>query len=184
MVRALRPDLILLDLMLPGKDGLRVCRELRRWTEVPIIMVTARWRTLTACWSLELGADDYIHQAVQSRGGRARPRSAAPHARCRCIRWQRAAGGLAFRQQPLRGAPEGQLLTLTPVEFRFAAYLRATRRTCARVIGCSLRPTMTIGWSATARSTAICATCAASSSDANGGVDLIRSVYGVGFRLE
>lgn len=55
-----RPDAVLLDLMLPGKDGYDICRELRRYSEVPIIMLTARGETLDKVVGLELGADDYV----------------------------------------------------------------------------------------------------------------------------
>jgi DNA-binding response OmpR family regulator len=54
------PDLILLDLMLPEIDGLDVCRELRRTSQVPIIMITARGEEIDRVVGLELGADDYI----------------------------------------------------------------------------------------------------------------------------
>ena len=55
-----RPDLILLDLMLPGVDGLDICRELRRSSQVPIIMLTARGEETDRVVGLELGADDYV----------------------------------------------------------------------------------------------------------------------------
>ena len=54
------PDLILLDLMLPGVDGLEICRELRKNSAVPIIMITARGEEIDRVVGLELGADDYI----------------------------------------------------------------------------------------------------------------------------
>lgn len=54
------PDLILLDLMLPEIDGLEVCRELRKTSEVPIIMITARGEEIDRVVGLELGADDYV----------------------------------------------------------------------------------------------------------------------------
>ena len=54
------PDLILLDLMLPEVDGLDVCRELRRFSQVPIIMLTARDEEIDRVVGLELGADDYV----------------------------------------------------------------------------------------------------------------------------
>ena len=59
-VREAPPDLILLDLMLPGRDGLEICRELRTFSSVPIIMVTARVEEIDRLLGLELGADDYI----------------------------------------------------------------------------------------------------------------------------
>ena len=54
------PDLVLLDLMLPGKDGLEVCREIREISSVPIIMLTAKSDTVDVVLGLESGADDYV----------------------------------------------------------------------------------------------------------------------------
>ncbi|HWP79198.1 MAG TPA: response regulator transcription factor [Candidatus Acidoferrum sp.] len=54
------PDLVLLDIMMPGKDGWQVCRELRKTSQVPIIMITAKGETFDKVLGLELGADDYI----------------------------------------------------------------------------------------------------------------------------
>lgn len=59
-VRRERPDLIILDLMLPGMDGLEVCREIRREGDLPIIMLTARDEEIDRVVGLELGADDYV----------------------------------------------------------------------------------------------------------------------------
>ncbi len=56
----LKPDLILLDIMLPGIDGWQVCREIRKKSNVPIIMITAKGETIDKVIGLELGADDYI----------------------------------------------------------------------------------------------------------------------------
>ncbi len=66
-VREHRPDLVLLDLMLPGKDGLDVCRDLRGFTQVPVIMVTARIEEIDRLLGLELGADDYICKPFSPR---------------------------------------------------------------------------------------------------------------------
>ena len=60
LARQAEPDLILLDLMLPEVDGLDVCRELRRTSKVPIIMITARGEEVDRVVGLELGADDYL----------------------------------------------------------------------------------------------------------------------------
>ena len=57
---ALKPDIILLDIMLPGIDGWQVCREIRKKSNVPIIMITAKVETFDKVLGLELGADDYI----------------------------------------------------------------------------------------------------------------------------
>jgi two-component system alkaline phosphatase synthesis response regulator PhoP len=67
MARRERPDLIVLDLMLPGLDGLDVCRALRRESDVPIIMLTARVEESDRLVGLELGADDYISKPFSPR---------------------------------------------------------------------------------------------------------------------
>ncbi|MFH5824145.1 MtrAB system response regulator MtrA [Georgenia sp. AZ-5] len=58
--RAENPDLVLLDLMLPGQDGIQVCRTIRAESDVPIVMLTAKSDTLDVVAGLEAGADDYI----------------------------------------------------------------------------------------------------------------------------
>ncbi|MCB1045463.1 MAG: response regulator [Acidobacteria bacterium] len=66
-VQSMQPDLLLLDLMLPGKDGLDVCREVRQFSDIPIIMVTARVDEIDRVLGLELGADDYICKPFSPR---------------------------------------------------------------------------------------------------------------------
>src|SRR6266702_1261410 len=66
-VRERLPDLILLDLMLPGRDGLEICKEIRTFSSVPIIMVTARVEEIDRLVGLELGADDYICKPFSPR---------------------------------------------------------------------------------------------------------------------
>jgi two-component system alkaline phosphatase synthesis response regulator PhoP len=67
MARTEQPDLIVLDLMLPGMDGLDVCRTLRRESDVPIIMLTARVEEPDKLIGLELGADDYLTKPFSPR---------------------------------------------------------------------------------------------------------------------
>jgi DNA-binding response OmpR family regulator len=67
LARQKEPDLILLDLMLPEIDGLDVCRELRRTSKVPIIMITARDEEVDRVVGLELGADDYVCKPFSMR---------------------------------------------------------------------------------------------------------------------
>ena len=61
------PDLILLDLMLPGMDGYQVCREIRKKSQVPIIMLSAKGEVFDKVLGLELGADDYIIKPFDSK---------------------------------------------------------------------------------------------------------------------
>ncbi len=65
--KALRPDLIILDIMMPEMDGLTVCRELRKTSNVPIIMLTARSDDVDRIVGLELGADDYVTKPFNPR---------------------------------------------------------------------------------------------------------------------
>lgn len=62
-----RPDLVLLDLMLPGMSGLEVCREIRKVSQIPILMVTAKGEETDRVVGLELGADDYIVKPYSTR---------------------------------------------------------------------------------------------------------------------
>ncbi len=61
------PDLLLLDVMLPGKDGFEICREVRKTSDIPIIMLTARGEVIDRVSGLELGADDYIGKPFEPR---------------------------------------------------------------------------------------------------------------------
>jgi len=112
------PDLILLDLMLPGKDGIDVCRELRAFSHVPIIMVTARVEEVDRLIGLEVGADDYVCKPFHPREVVARVRS-----QLRRAAWFRAPerqppGGLDLEESKYEARLNGHLLDLTPVEFR------------------------------------------------------------------
>ena len=75
VARQERPDLVLLDLMLPGIDGFEVCRILRRETSVPILMLTARAGEVDKVVGLELGADDYVTKPFSTRELLARVRA-------------------------------------------------------------------------------------------------------------
>ena len=76
-----RYDVVLLDLMLPGLDGLQVCRELRARTDVPVIVLTARGEEADRVMGLELGADDYLAKPYSSRELLARIRAVVRRAR-------------------------------------------------------------------------------------------------------
>lgn len=108
-----QPDLILLDLMLPGKNGIDVCKELRVESAVPIIMITARVEEIDRLLGLELGADDYICKPFSPREVVARVkavlRRAAPAAQ--------VPTGLVMDRENFAASLDGRKMTLTPVEF-------------------------------------------------------------------
>ncbi|HZZ94088.1 MAG TPA: response regulator transcription factor [Usitatibacter sp.] len=62
-----KPDLVVLDLMLPGRDGLAICRDLRRTHRVPILILTAKSESIDQVLGLEMGADDYVVKPVEPR---------------------------------------------------------------------------------------------------------------------
>ncbi|NUU01593.1 response regulator [Herbaspirillum robiniae] len=123
-VREKRPDLVLLDIMLPGMDGWEVCRQLRGFSDVPVLMLTARAEEEDRLRGLELGADDYICKAPFS------PREIVARVKSMLRRnshLQRAAGEAAAPSpaSPLQiddvrhqASVRGEMLNLTPLEFR------------------------------------------------------------------
>jgi two-component system response regulator MtrA len=77
--RSFRPDLVLLDLMLPGKDGIDVCKEIRAESGVPIVMLTAKGDTIDVVLGLESGADDYVVKPFKPKELVARIRARVRH---------------------------------------------------------------------------------------------------------
>src|ERR1700694_6007789 len=125
MVRELAPQLVILDWMLPGLDGLSVCRQLRREYLMPIIMLTARGEEVDRVLGLEVGADDYLVKPFALRELLARARAALRRVELEARRGQTAATGEevivhgALRVDPTsHGASIGETeLALTPKEF-------------------------------------------------------------------
>jgi DNA-binding response OmpR family regulator len=134
MARGEKPDLVVLDLMMPGMDGWEVCRALRRETDVPIIMLTARAEESDQVLGLELGADDYVSKPFSPRALVARVRAVLRRAQGRVappsvIR----SGGLEIDLQAHRATLDGRSLQLTPNEFTLlAAFARHPRQTLSR----------------------------------------------------
>ena len=114
--RDFRPDLVLLDLMLPGKDGVDVCREIRAESGVPIIMLTAKNDTVDIVVGLESGADDYVVKPFK-------PKELVARLRARLRKFEEAGPGaleigdlvidVAGHTVKRNGSP----LPLTPLEF-------------------------------------------------------------------
>jgi DNA-binding response OmpR family regulator len=125
-----RPDLVILDWMLPRLDGLEVCRRLRRESIVPILMLTARAEEVDRVLGLEVGADDYLTKPFSIRELLARVRAIF-----RRIELQEQAGSAEASPPLLEDGPlrvdvgehtasvDGQLVELTPKEFDLLALL-------------------------------------------------------------
>jgi two-component system response regulator BaeR len=111
------PALVLLDLMLPGKDGMEVCRELRAFSALPIIMVTARVEEIDRLLGLELGADDYICKPCSPREVVARVKAVLRRLQPQTPS-ATATGGFVLDEQGYCATLDGCPLELTPVEFR------------------------------------------------------------------
>lgn len=109
-------DLVLLDLMVPGRDGLDICRDIRRFSQVPIIIVTARIEEVDRLLGLEMGADDYICKPFSPREMVARVKAVLRRLQPAAIN----ATGQAIRlcPQSFKVQYEGREVELTTVEFQ------------------------------------------------------------------
>lgn len=117
-----KPDLILLDLMLPGRDGMEVCKDIRAFSRVPIIMVTARIEEIDRLLGLELGADDYICKPFSPREVVARVKAVLRRTRDgQTIQAQ----GLVLDEHRYKAILHNHDLELTSVEFKLLLFLIA-----------------------------------------------------------
>ncbi|MCK5318849.1 MAG: response regulator transcription factor, partial [Anaerolineales bacterium] len=116
---ARQPDLIVLDLMLPGIDGLEVCRSLRKEDNIPIIMLTARDEEIDRVVGLELGADDYVVKPFSTRELIARIKSVLRRAQASDIRNETTLqkGPLSMNLDKHEAHWDGELLELSALEF-------------------------------------------------------------------
>ncbi|MEU9508919.1 response regulator transcription factor [Micromonospora sp. NPDC048170] len=116
--RARPPDLIVLDVMLPGLDGFEVCREIRRTSGVPILMLTARTDTVDVVVGLECGADDYLRKPFDLPELVARVRSVLRRASTPVGATVIELGGLEIDPGSFVARKDGRDLALTATEFR------------------------------------------------------------------
>jgi two-component system response regulator BaeR len=124
-VRKHAPDLILLDIMLPGRDGLTICKEIRSFSDVPIMMLTARVEEVDRLLGLDLGADDYLCKPYSPREVVARIRAVFRRVD-RSARPPRRDQGFQIDPERLTIRLNGQALDLTSTEFRLLSLLAAT----------------------------------------------------------
>jgi two-component system response regulator BaeR len=113
-------DLLVLDVMLPGMDGLAVCQQVRSFSAIPIIMLTARVEEIDRLLGLDSGADDYVCKPFSPREVVARVRA---HLRRADLLQVRNQGPWQVDRVQLRILHDGVPLPLTPVEFRVLAEL-------------------------------------------------------------
>jgi len=125
-VKSTAPALMLLDLMLPGMDGISVCREVRKFSDIPIIMATAKVEEIDRIIGLEIGADDYICKPFSPREVVARVKAVLRRTRPRQSPRRLAAGPLVLDENTRRVTANGEVLRLTPSEFGLLAVLMAS----------------------------------------------------------
>tara|TARA_R110001592_G_scaffold357416_1_gene660663 strand:- start:247598 stop:248284 length:687 start_codon:yes stop_codon:yes gene_type:complete len=120
-VRSLQPIFLILDLMLPGKDGLSICREVRQFSDLPIMILTAKVDEIDRLVGLELGADDYVCKPFSPREVVARIRTIlrrvsnpAERPRENQLRY----GDITLSLDRFECTARGQRIDLTPVEIK------------------------------------------------------------------
>lgn len=126
--RSMRPDIVILDVMLPHMDGFEVCRRLRRESDVPIIMLTARDTELDKVVGLEIGADDYLAKPFSVRELIARIRAMLRRARPPAVTVTAdvlRSPGLVLDVRRHRVERDGTQIELKPREFDLLAFLMA-----------------------------------------------------------
>ena len=126
LAREGRPDLIVLDLMLPGLDGLQVCRTLRNESDVPIIMLTAKTTEQDKLTGLDLGADDYVSKPFSPKELAARVRAVlrrTPEEALQRGPAEVTQGELTINFLRHEAFLAGKPLNLTPIEFRLLGVL-------------------------------------------------------------
>ncbi len=175
--------LILLDLMLPGADGIDVCREIRKTSEVPIIMVTARVEEIDRIIGLELGADDYICKPFSPREVVARVKAVLRRAAPRPEDSPQTLGPLCIDEARRTVTLGGTALQLTPTELNL---LKTLMSQPGRVFSRSDLIRRAQGYQFEGYERTVDShiknlrkKMAASGSEA----DWIQSVYGIGYRL-
>jgi two-component system response regulator BaeR len=119
------PALILLDVMLPGMDGLELCREIRKFSEVPIIFLTARVEEIDRLLGLELGGDDYICKPFSPREVVARVKTVLRRVSPKSGKETLSIGPIILDAQGYQVFISGQELKLTPSEFSILKILLA-----------------------------------------------------------
>jgi two-component system response regulator BaeR len=123
-VKDLKPDLLLLDLNLPHRSGFDICREIRTFSQLPILMITARTEVADRLSGFDMGADDYICKPFSPSEVIARIKAVLRRANPSTMNTP----GLQIDQPAFRATIDNQPLNLTPVEFKLLKTLAASPR--------------------------------------------------------
>jgi two-component system response regulator BaeR len=178
------PDLMLLDLMMPEVDGLTVCKEVRKVSELPIIMLTAKAEEIDRLLGLELGADDYICKPFS-------PREVVARAKANLRRWPAkgdqpatVATGLVHKPDSQRYTYDGDALGLTGTEYKLLVLMHSSPGRVysrAQLLDLCYDPDQDVSDRAIDSHVK---NLRKKLREAHTGGDLIHSVYGVGYRYE
>jgi len=175
------PELVLLDLMLPGMDGLEVCKAIRAKSQVPVIMVTALVEEIDRLLGLELGADDYICKPFSPREVVARVKAVLR--RANAFENMTPLAGLQIDEERHSASINDKQLKLSPVEFALLSRLAAQP---GRVFSRDqLMSTIYSDYRIVSDRTVDThvKNLRRKLEESGSGADLIESVYGVGYRL-
>lgn len=122
LMRTENPDIIILDVMLPEMDGFSVCREIRKESDIPIIMLTARGDTTDKIVGLEIGADDYLAKPFEPRELVARIQTIVRRSQNRVPKKSLVIGELEIKLNERDALLNGESLQLTSNEFELLSY--------------------------------------------------------------
>jgi two-component system response regulator BaeR len=117
------PDLMILDIMLPGMDGVSICRETRKFSDVPIIMLTAKADEIDRLVGLEIGADDYVCKPFSARELVARVKAVLRRTERKTDEKILTEGNIRLETETRRVTVNGSEIKLTPSEFGLLAVL-------------------------------------------------------------
>ncbi len=180
-VKSNQPDLIVLDLMLPGRSGLEICKEVRTFNDLPIIMVTARVEEVDRLIGLEVGADDYLCKPFSVRELVARVKALLRRPR---VGISSKNSSLVIDETNHKVSLDGKEIELTPVEFRLLAALAAAPGRVFSRDGL-LEKLYADHRVVTDRTVdAHVKNLRRKLEEIRPGADLVRSIYGVGYKLE
>lgn len=119
------PDLVLLDVMMPGYDGWTVCREIRRESSVPIMMLTAKGEEIDQLFAYDLGVDEYITKPFSPKILVAKIKALLRRTQKEATELASAADGVSIDRDARQVVLDGKNIDLSPTEYKLLSYLAA-----------------------------------------------------------